>query len=40
MREENSAKTLGAEERRPFSERTVRRLVRMGDEPWGTIEES
>lgn len=39
MRELKSAKTLGADERRPFSERTERRLERMGDTPEGTTEE-
>lgn len=31
-----SAKTLGAEERRPFSERTLRRLKSNGEEPEGS----
>lgn len=39
MRELKSAKTLGADERRPFSERTERRLERMGDAPEGTTDE-
>jgi hypothetical protein len=31
MSEAKSAKTLGADARRPFSDRTARRLVRMGE---------
>ena len=29
--------TLGAEERRPFSDKTVKRLSRIGEEFWGRI---
>ena len=37
IRDPKSAKTLGAEESRPFSERTERRLSRMGEEPDGRM---
>lgn len=35
IREEKSAKTLGADESLPFSDRTVRRLVRIGEDEEG-----